>query len=153
MDQLHNGSVHKQNNKREWLLQVVYGKTCPTLGALLFAWQQNHSVYVCVCVVDNTMFNQTAVDDVLQNHAGDWSKTERDWLVVCRLSPFVKMGTTQASFQSLESFKHKQVHIYIYIWWKIFFLCWPICLEQFASNTPPLWFYLLFQSRPQDAPV
>ena len=32
-------------------------------------------------------------------------------------------------------------------------LCWPICLEQFASNTPPLWFYLLFQSRPQDAPV
>ena len=43
--------------------------------------------------------------------------------------------------------KHKN------IWWKIFFLCWPICLEQFASNTPPLWFYLLFQSRPQDAPV
>ena len=39
------------------------------------------------------------------------------------------------------------------IWWKIFFLCWPICLEQFASNTPPLWFYLLFQSHPQDAPV
>ena len=34
--------------------------------------------------------------------------------------------------------KHKN------IWWKIFFLCWPICLEQFASNTPPLWFYLLF---------
>ena len=33
------------------------------------------------------------------------------------------------------------------------FLCWPICLEQFASNTPPLWFYLLCQSRPQDAPV
>ena len=28
-----------------------------------------------------------------------------------------------------------------------------VCLEQFASNTPPLWFYLLFQSRPQDAPV
>ena len=43
--------------------------------------------------------------------------------------------------------KHKN------IWWKIFFLCWPICLEQFASNTPALWFYLLFQSRPQDAPV
>ena len=34
--------------------------------------------------------------------------------------------------------KHKN------IWWKIFFLCWPICLEQFASNTLPLWFYLLF---------
>ena len=34
--------------------------------------------------------------------------------------------------------KHKN------IWWKIFFLCWPICLEQFASDTPPLWFYLLF---------
>ena len=28
--------------------------------------------------------------------------------------------------------KHKN------IWWKIFFLCWPICLEQFASNTLPL---------------
>ena len=34
--------------------------------------------------------------------------------------------------------KHKN------ILWKIFFLCKPICLEQFASNTPPLWFYLLF---------
>ena len=43
--------------------------------------------------------------------------------------------------------KHKNV------WWKIFFLCWPICLEQFASNTPPLRFYLLFESRPQHAPV
>ena len=43
--------------------------------------------------------------------------------------------------------KHKN------IWWKVFFLFWPICLEQFASNIPPLWFYLLFQSRPQDAPV
>ena len=28
--------------------------------------------------------------------------------------------------------KHKN------IWWKIFFFCWPICLEQFASNTPIL---------------
>ena len=34
--------------------------------------------------------------------------------------------------------KHKN------IWWKIFFLRWPICLEQFASNTPPLWFCLHF---------
>ena len=33
MDQLHNGSIHKQNSKREWLLQVVYGRTCPTSGA------------------------------------------------------------------------------------------------------------------------
>ena len=24
--------------------QVAYGKSCPTLGAFLFAWQQNHSV-------------------------------------------------------------------------------------------------------------
>ena len=35
-------STNKTTNK--WLLQVAYGKTCPTLGALLFAWQQNHSV-------------------------------------------------------------------------------------------------------------
>ena len=28
----------------EWLLQAAFGKTCPTLGALLFAWQQNHSL-------------------------------------------------------------------------------------------------------------
>ena len=35
-------STNKTTN--EWLLQVAYGKTCPTLGALLFAWQQNHSV-------------------------------------------------------------------------------------------------------------
>ena len=27
---------------------------------------------------------------------------------------------------------------------QIFSLCWPICLEQFASNTPPLLFCLLF---------
>ena len=45
------------------------------------------------------------------------------------------------------SCKHKN------IWWKIVFLCWPICLEQFASNTLPFWFYLLFSSCPQDAPV
>ena len=35
-------STNKTTN--EWLLEVGYGKTCPTLGALLFAWQQNHSV-------------------------------------------------------------------------------------------------------------
>ena len=35
-------STNKTTN--EWLLEVAYGKTCPTLGALLFAWQQNHSV-------------------------------------------------------------------------------------------------------------
>ena len=35
-------STNKTTN--EWLLQVAYGKTCPTLGALLFTWQQNHSV-------------------------------------------------------------------------------------------------------------
>ena len=35
-------STNKTTNK--WLLQVAYGKTCPTLGALLFTWQQNHSV-------------------------------------------------------------------------------------------------------------
>ena len=35
-------STNKTTN--EWLLQAAYGKTCPTLGALLFAWQQNHSV-------------------------------------------------------------------------------------------------------------
>ena len=36
-------STNKTTN--EWLLQVAYGKTCSTLGALLlFAWQQNHSV-------------------------------------------------------------------------------------------------------------
>ena len=29
------------------------------------------------------------------------------------------------------------------IWWKIIFLRWPICLERFASNSPPLWFCLL----------
>ena len=28
--------------------------------------------------------------------------------------------------------KHKN------IWWKIFFLHWPVCLKQFAWNTPPL---------------
>ena len=32
------------NNKRV-MLQVAYGKTCPALGALLFAWQKN-SVWV-----------------------------------------------------------------------------------------------------------
>ena len=37
-------STNKTTN--EWLLQVAYGKTCATLGALQFAWQQNHSV-VC----------------------------------------------------------------------------------------------------------
>ena len=35
-------STNKTTN--EWLLQVAYGKTCPTLGALLFTWQQNHNV-------------------------------------------------------------------------------------------------------------
>ena len=25
----------KQTNKREWLLQVAYGKTCPSLEALI----------------------------------------------------------------------------------------------------------------------
>ena len=35
-------STNKTTN--EWLLQVAYGKTCPTLGALLFAWQRKHSV-------------------------------------------------------------------------------------------------------------
>ena len=35
-------STNKTTN--EWLLQAAYGKTCPTLGALLLAWQQNHSV-------------------------------------------------------------------------------------------------------------
>ena len=35
-------STNKTTN--EWLLQVAFGKTCPTLGALLFAWQQNHSL-------------------------------------------------------------------------------------------------------------
>ena len=29
------------------------------------------------------------------------------------------------------------------IWWKIIFLRWSICLERFASNSPPLWFCLL----------
>ena len=33
--QVHNGSVHRENNKREWLLQAAYGKTWPTLGAIL----------------------------------------------------------------------------------------------------------------------
>ena len=32
-------STNKTTN--EWLLQVACGKTCPTLGALLFAWQKN----------------------------------------------------------------------------------------------------------------
>ena len=32
-------STNKTTNK--WLLQVACGKTCPTLGALLFAWQKN----------------------------------------------------------------------------------------------------------------
>ena len=35
-------STNKTTN--EWLLQVAFGKTCPTLGALLFVWQQNHSL-------------------------------------------------------------------------------------------------------------
>ena len=35
-------STNKTTN--EWLLQVEYGKTCSTLGALLFAWQKNHNV-------------------------------------------------------------------------------------------------------------
>ena len=38
--------MDQSSNKpaNEWLLQVAYGKTCPTLGALLFAWQQNYSM-------------------------------------------------------------------------------------------------------------
>ena len=35
-------STNKTTN--EWLLKVGHGKTCSTLGVLLFAWQQNHSV-------------------------------------------------------------------------------------------------------------
>ena len=35
-------STNKTTN--EWLLQVACGKTCPTLGALLFAWPKKHSV-------------------------------------------------------------------------------------------------------------
>ena len=35
-------STNKTTNA--WLLQVAYGKTCSTLGALLFAWQKSHSV-------------------------------------------------------------------------------------------------------------
>ena len=35
-------STNKTTN--EWLLQVAFAKTCPTFGALLFAWQQKHSV-------------------------------------------------------------------------------------------------------------
>ena len=35
-------STNKTTN--EWLSQVAYGKTYSTLGALQFAWQQNHSV-------------------------------------------------------------------------------------------------------------
>ena len=35
-------STNKTTN--EWVLEVVYGKTCSTLGALLLAWQKNHSV-------------------------------------------------------------------------------------------------------------
>ena len=35
-------STKKTTN--QCLLQVTNGKTCPTLGALLFTWQQNHSV-------------------------------------------------------------------------------------------------------------
>ena len=30
------------------------------------------------------------------------------------------------------------IHVSKNIWWKIIFLCWPICLEQVASNSSPL---------------
>ena len=35
-------TTNKTTNER--LFQVAYGKTCPTLGALLFTWQQNYSL-------------------------------------------------------------------------------------------------------------
>ena len=37
-------STNKTTNG--WLLQVACGKTCSTLGALLFAWQKKHIVWV-----------------------------------------------------------------------------------------------------------
>ena len=84
--QLRNGSIHKQNNKREWLLQVACGKTCAPLGALLFTWQQNHrvvctkskdrhtvvrsclfwsSVFAMICLLKNPNFRH--FDDVISN--------------------------------------------------------------------------------------
>ena len=48
MDQSTNSTTN------EWLLQVAYGKTCPTLGALQFAWQQNHSA---VCTKSKDVHN------------------------------------------------------------------------------------------------
>ena len=42
-------STNKTTNK--WLLQVAYGKTCSTLGALLFAWQKQNKNNNIVSVV------------------------------------------------------------------------------------------------------
>ena len=36
----------KNKTTNEWLLQVACGKTCPTSGALLFAWQKKNIVWV-----------------------------------------------------------------------------------------------------------
>ena len=73
--------------------------------------------------------------------------TELGMLVVWCYTPARQLRPAADTRTFVTPCKHKN------IWWKIFFLCWLICLEQFASNTPPLWFYLLFQSRPQDEPI
>ena len=87
-----------------------------------------------VLATSNTVYSIQNFNYLLQFHlwnilsSSAWSPS---------ISYSSKTVTVHIQYTNLchPSYKHKN------IWWKIIFLCWPLCLEQFASNTlilPPL---------------
>ena len=92
-----------------------------------------HPILETALATSNTSHSIQNVNYLLQFHLGNspslsvWSP----WALYSSKTITVCIRHMNLCY---PSYKHKN------IWWnwKIVFLRWPICLEQFASNTPPL---------------